>query len=265
MKATVRREQILHLIRMQNRVDVSELAGLFGVCMETIRRDLEILEKNHEVKKIHGGAMKPKTYTMEEYLFEARVGERAGEKDEIAKVAASYIKNGDVVALESGTTVLAVVPYLKDKDITIVTNSIPVMNLIVSQKLMNLSGKIIFLGGEFNRRSVSVYGELSIQMLEKIHISKSFLSSQGFTVDEGLTNYNMRESIFARTLINRSEKSFLLLDSSKVNKDSFYTIASADKVDVIISTAPAPQRFWSKVPNTAWVQVPTSKATVKPQ
>ena len=265
MKTGARREQILHLIHTQNRVDVSELSKQFGVCMETIRRDLDVLEKNHEIKKVHGGAIKPKTYSMQEYLFESRVEDRSKEKDAIAKTAADYIKNGDVIALDSGSTVLAMVPYLKEKYVTIVTNSIPIVNFLVKHNLNHLNDRVIFLGGEFNRRSLSVYGELSIQILEQIHISKAFLSSQGFTVTEGLTNYSMRESMFSRALINRSEKSFLLLDDSKVNIDSFYSIAPPDKINFIISTAPAPQRFASKVPSTSWVHVDMEKLTQKPQ
>lgn len=255
MKASERREKILDELSMRNRVEVAELAELFDVSMETIRRDLELLEKDKMIKKVHGGAVKPKTNKMEEYLFKARIEDHTQDKKLIAKVAASYIKDGDVIALESGSTVLAMVPYLRGKDITIVTNSIPVLNQIISEKLDHLMKKLIVLGGEFNERSLSTYGELSFQMLDQIHISKAFLSSQEFTVQDGLSNYSMRESLFARHLIGRSEKSYLLLDESKVNTNSFFTIVPAKQVDVIISTAPMPSGFSRHVPKTKWVFV----------
>lgn len=259
MKAFERREKILQRLSIKNRVEVAELASLFNVSMETIRRDLEILEKDRDIKKVHGGAVKPKTYRMEEYLFQLRMADHIEDKKQIAKVAASYIKDGDVIALESGTTILAMVPYLRGKDITIVTNSIPVLNQIIVEKLEYLMKKIIVLGGEFNERSLCTYGELSFQILDQIHISKAFLSSQGFTVNEGFSNYSMRESLFAKHLISRSEKSYLLLDESKVNTNSFFTIAPPHQVDVIISTAPVPPRFASRVPNTDWIYVENGK------
>ena len=253
MKAVNRRNKIKELIDSTNKVQVSDLAESFNVSMETIRRDLDILSEEGTIEKIHGGAIKKVNSSTSEYYFKSRLNNNLEEKKLIAKIASQYIEDGDIIALDAGTTVLQLIDYIYDKNISIVTSSLPVLNALCKYDISHLRGQIIFLGGEFNENSLSIYGELSTAMLKNINISKAFISCDGFNVNSGIFNHNMREGLLTKEIIKNANTSYLLLESSKLHINSFYKTCSTSDVDIIISSEKEPDDFKKIAPNSKWI------------
>ena len=252
MKATTRREKIKKLLDIYGSVEVSNLAQTLNVSMETIRRDLDILCQNYDIKKIHGGAIKNNTSSTD-YFFNKRINKNLIEKKKIAKIASELIEDYDVIAIDTGTTVLQLIDYIYDKNISIVTNSFPVINALSKYNISHLKGKVIFLGGEFNENSLSTYGEIAINMLNNLNISKSFISCDSFSIERGISFHNIREASFTKEFIRKCKTSYLLIDSDKFIQDSFYTIGQPSIVDTIVSSSQCPEDFNSIFPNTNWI------------
>lgn len=252
MKATDRRIKIKELLDMYGSVEVSNLSQLLNVSMETIRRDLDIICEEHDIKKIHGGAIKnikPST----DYFFNKRINKNLMEKRAIAKKAASLIEDGDIIGLDTGTTVLQLVDYIYNKNISIVTCSLPVMTALSKFDISHLKCKIIFLGGEFNENSLSVYGELTLNMLSNLNISKVFLSPDGFSEKSGFSYHNLREGLISKEFINQSKESYMLIDKEKLSKDAFYNIGKSNLINGIISTTPCSDDFKKENPSCSWI------------
>lgn len=254
MKSNERRSKIEEILDINGSVEVSELAQLLNVSMETIRRDLDILCATGEIKKIHGGAIKS-NMSSTDYFFKKRITDNISEKKQLAKAAASFIENGDIIAIDTGTTVLQLVDYIHNKDIFIVTNSFPVITALSQYNLNHLKGKIIFLGGEFNENSLASYGELCISMVKTLNITKAFVSCDSFHINKGLSYHNMREALLTKEFINHSQQTYLLMDSSKLKTSSFYNICNTSMIHAIITSVPCPKELKEAAPNTKWIHV----------
>lgn len=255
MKAIDRQAQIIDLLEVQEYVQVAELAELFHVSMETIRRDLDALESQSLIIKVHGGAKKKSTPSIQDYFFQERMAQNLSEKKALAKAAAAFVTDGDTVALNTGSTVLQMVPHLVSKDLSIITASLPILTALSTFNIAHLKGKIIFLGGEFNENSLSVYGELSLILLDSLSISKLFFSPDSFHPEKGFSFKNMREGILTQKLIEKADETYLLVDSSKIGSQSFYHIPFSHKVHKILSTTPYSSDF-SKLPShIEWIYV----------
>ena len=138
-----RRREIMKLLNQHQKVYVQDLSKLFDVTDETIRRDLEKLEQQNLVKRCYGGAV-INDHTSQDISFLKRIDINNSNKVYIAKKAEHLINDGDTLMVDASTTCLALLRYLKDKkDLTIITNSIRLIN-----EFVNSDFKIISTGGE---------------------------------------------------------------------------------------------------------------------
>ncbi|GAF08840.1 transcriptional repressor of aga operon [Paenibacillus pini JCM 16418] len=141
-----RRETILAQVDIDGKVQVHALATLFNVSTETIRRDLDRLEKEGRLRKVYGGAVRIRS-EMIEPTFLKRSQMHQSEKQVIGKLAASLVEYGETVILDNGTTTLEIMRHLKDRaDVTVITNAVPILTCALEE----FQGKIIFAGGEVN-------------------------------------------------------------------------------------------------------------------
>lgn len=255
MKAINRQAKIIDLLEIQEYVQVAELADLFHVSMETIRRDLDTLESHSQIIKVHGGAKKKSLPSIQDYFFQERMTQNLSEKKALAKAAASFAIDGDTIVLNTGSTILQMVPHLISKNISIITASLPILTALSTFDIAHLKGKIIFLGGEFNENSLSVYGELSLILLESLSISKLFFSPDSFHPEKGFSFKNMREGILTQKLIEKADEVYLLIDQSKVGSQSFYHIPFLHKTYKILSTLPYSSDFSKLPPDIEWIHV----------
>ena len=171
MFANERRNKILELLSHRPSVTVTELTGLFQVSLETIRRDLEYLEQQGALKRVHGGALSMNR--MQSYTgLSERSTEHQPEKRQIARAALSHIHEGERIALDAGSTTSELAHLLCDsfQELTIVTASLPIFE-ILSEKP---GFQVILTGGFYLPGEKAFYGHLALDTIRQLHVSAFF-------------------------------------------------------------------------------------------
>ncbi len=223
-----RKERIIELAK-SGTIYISQLAEKLGVSEITIRRDLKILEKDNLIELHHGGAVQY-INTAHETGMEIREQIFSTEKEQIGRHAASLVKDGELIFIDSGTTTKAMIPYLKDKkEIVLVTNGFKNMEVAIKNNISNL----IMLGGEFRSETYSFLGSMTLDEMRTFHFDKSFIGVNGVDLKIGLTNANINESALKRRAIEQSDQTYTLVDHSKFDKKSKYYFADFSKTIII--------------------------------
>ncbi len=211
-------------------VSINELINKFKVSKSTMRRDLDEIEKAGFIKRVHGGAMllNPVNH---QYDFNLKREENQEDKNRIASYAASLIEDGDVVGINSSTLTALMGKYIEANDVKIITNSIGFLNELDGKSKLD----VFLLGGTFFPLTKSVEGNLVVADLEKMYFDKVFLGSNGVDLDNGVTTAGPVEVAGKESMIRRSKASFLLSESTKFNKTSFYKIGGLEDFKEIIT------------------------------
>lgn len=218
------------MLTTKDVVTIVEFIEIFNVSVETVRRDLSILEKLGKIQKVYGGA-KIKDPTLGELSMENRMTNKLLQKDSIGKKCSEFIEDGDCIFIDSGSTTYHITKHIKDKkNLTIITNSIPVVN-----ELMNSDFEIIIIGGKIRHTERSVVTYDYIFNFSQLNILKSFICAAGITVDNGVSDFNMQEAVTRKTIIERSKQVFIAADSGKFGKNATINIAPLSKIDYIIT------------------------------
>lgn len=229
MFAEERKNKIEKEINREGKVKVAELAKKYSVSKATIRRDLTELEALGIVKRTHGGAVAP-LHTKAEPTYFEKEDQFAEEKEILGKFAALFIKKGDTVALDSGTTTLQIAKYIDVKDITVITNSIMIARLLTKKEGI----EVILTGGDLRPETLALVGPLAEKSLENFNIDKVFLGANGVSEKSGFTTPNVIEASIKKKFIEQSKKVIFVCDASKIGRTSFVKIADLASVDVLI-------------------------------
>lgn len=245
-----RRQTILAQLSTEGKVQVHALAEIFNVSTETIRRDLDRLEKEGRLRKVYGGAVQTRSEWIEP-TFIKRSEMYRSEKQSIGKLAASLVKEGETVILDNGTTTLEIMRHLKERaDITVITNSVP----ILACALEDFQGKIIFAGGEVNTNYQAATGAIAHQMLDQFKVNKAFISAGGISLSEGITEYNVDEALLSRKMMQRTEEAILVADHSKFGVTTFAHIAPIEQISMIVTDSGCAEE-WVEALNKLDVEV----------
>jgi len=163
--------------------------------------------------------------------FEDRNTINKASKEKISNLASRFIQNNDIIFIDAGTTTMYLADYILDKNITVITHSVHIIN-----KLANVPNiKLIILGGELDHRTNSLVGYQTIEYLKRLNITKCFLGSSGISLDSGLTNYTVVEAEIKKLCIEISKQSFLLIDSAKFDRTSLITYGKINSIDTIVT------------------------------
>lgn len=234
-----RKKTILKRLISEEKLYVPDLAKALNVSSETIRRDLDRLEKEGKLKKVYGGAILANNDTLEP-SFEQKTVINQIEKRAIAKKAASLIEDGDIIMIGNGTTPLEIIRYLDHKNnITLITHSAPVMLLAIEI----FKGRTIFIGGELDSNQQSTHGPLAELTLKQMKAHKAFISVGGISIEDGITDYDINESHMSRLLMERSEELIVLADHTKLGESTFSQICGLENVNTIISDWNSPKEW----------------------
>ncbi len=226
-----RRADIIELIRKNGSVRVSEISRLYSVSEVTVRSDLEYLESQGQLSRVHGGAVGTGKLYANMDLSE-RYMTNAASKRELADLAAELIENNDTIMMNAGTTIAYVLHAIQGKkNISIVTNSIQNALEISSHPEVN----VILLGGEIDAKYQFTYGNDTLSQLERYHANKCIISVDGINVRDGLTLYYSNESGIVRKMIGASDKVIVVADSSKLGRSAFSRVAALSDVDVLVT------------------------------
>ena len=231
MKTDPRRQQILNLLEETGSLDVSDLADRFAVSVVTIRKDLDDLERQGLLQRTFGGAVFSHRSRFNKSFLE-RAGQHRREKRAIAAAALEYIKDGDTVILDAGTTTLALAQLLKQhvKSAFIITCSVP-----VALELSSAGYDILLLGGMVRNKSLALLGRETLAMLDRYRADKAFLGSSGFTVEKGHTTPNPEDAQVKEAIMRVSEEIYVLVDSSKYGDQCLTRFAHLRDVDLTIT------------------------------
>lgn len=226
-----RHQLILSLLEKKEHISVQELSDSLNVSLVTIRKDLTLLENEGYLYRTHGGASKKPRYAFEQSVIE-KENINVEEKYKIAQKALSYIEENDFILLASGTTLHYLARIIEGfENLTILTSSLRVAIETCKKPKINT----IQLGGDVRKSSTSVAGSISESILNQFSCNKLFLGIDGIDIDFGISTSNAAEAHLNNIMIERSDKVYVLADSSKINKRGFGKICNIDKIDVLIT------------------------------
>ena len=230
MLVAQRHQKIVELVNERSSIRVIELSEIFSVTEETIRRDLEKLEKETKLIRSHGGAVSLQEDDSEIH-FSERVITNVNEKKVIAYEAAKRVVEGDRIILDASTTAWYMSKALPNIPLTVITNSTKVvMELSKKEKI-----EVISTGGRLLSKSLSFVGPIAEKSLTMYHVNKTFLSCKGIHLEEGLSDSNEGQALLKKKMIERSDAVILMVDSSKFGKLAFSLIVPPSEVDEVIT------------------------------
>ena len=222
--------QILDLIRAKQKVNVSELSEKFQVTGETIRRDLERLEREGYVARTYGGAVliqQPPGHVN----YTERAIQNVEAKNRMGELTAAILPASGAIGCDASTTVLAVIPYIKDNaGITLLTNSIRIPNDYMYDKI-----RIISTGGNLRSRTQSLQGEVTTRAMEGYFLDVCVLSCRSLDLTNGIYEGDEEEAYFKNVMVEHSRRVILIADHTKFNKTSLIRTLSYDKVDMLVT------------------------------
>ncbi|GAF64823.1 putative transcriptional regulator [Bacillus sp. TS-2] len=230
MLSVKRYEMILALLEQNQVVKVSELSKELGVTEKTIRIDLEALEKNGLLKRIHGGAVLADKGTRIVPIEERQSG-KAIIKEAIAQKAKAKIQPYQTVLLDGGSTTEALAHLMGDIPLTVITNDIKIAYTLLEKEKIQL----MVLGGTRIGKSPSLIGAEATAMLQKIRVNHVFFGTTGISMEHGLTVLNHLHADWKKQIIQIADEVTLLTDATKFEKVGLIQFASLTEIDEIIT------------------------------
>lgn len=230
-----RREAIRETLQNQRAITVAEIEERFGVSPMTARRDLAELERQGHARRTHGGAVLPNSSSHED-SFSARMATATASKHALALAAAATIDDGDALFLDSSTTAYHLTEVLvrEDRRVTVVTNSLPIMDLIAMNARESI--ELIVAGGLLRRISRSFVGPVAVEALKRHWTDHAFLSVKGIAPDGVLTDADPLEAEIKRTMIAQTRRAVLLIDDGKLDRRGLSVIGPVTSCsDVLVA------------------------------
>jgi len=216
-----RQSKILKLLGRNDRISVTELAALLKVSSVTIRQDLNLLEAEGLLKRIHGGAVLKDADDIDN-----RMGINYDKKLRIAKKVATLVDDGDTVLIESGSVNALLAKELIKKKVTIITTNI----YIARQFRKDEQAKIILLGGLYQHESESLVGKITKACIDQVNYDKAFIGIDGYTSKTGFTLRDLLRAEISGYIIKNSREVFIVSDSSKFGKAELTNICYVNDI-----------------------------------
>ncbi|HLO18619.1 MAG TPA: DeoR/GlpR family DNA-binding transcription regulator [Anaerolineales bacterium] len=223
-----RRQSLSELLRKQPGLRVPELARALGISEGTVRNDLNALEQQGRLTRVHGGAVLNEQPQFPSSSFNIRYHNEAAAKMKISQQAALLVNDGDSVFLDASTTIYYLARQLAGRQrLRVVTNGVDVARLMAE----NPTNMVILLGGTVGSDGSSVTGLLSEQALEELRMQKAFVSCSGFSVERGMTDVHLAGAHLKRKAIASAQQVFALVGSNKLGKEDLTSFAGVDRIN----------------------------------
>jgi DeoR/GlpR family transcriptional regulator of sugar metabolism len=235
---TERTELILQELLANGRIEVESLSQQLEVNASTIRRDLEQMERQGMLRRVHGGAVPVDTLSYSTYAynltFQENVEKNAEAKAQIALAAAQQIKAGDTIALSPGTTtsqLARTIRHFQISNLTVVTNAINIAMELAGLPNINL----IMTGGLLLPDFFALVGPQAEQSLSEMYVAKAFVGVTGLSIQHGLTGPNQLEALTHRLTLQRAKQTIVLADHTKLEQVALYRICPLSMVSTLIT------------------------------
>ena len=229
MLAEERFSKILSIIESEGSATMQELMTALDASESTIRRDLNTMDENGLITKVHGGAIakKPSISTSDENV-NSRKSLNADQKEMIAKYAATLIQPDDFVYIDAGTTTEMMIPFIQTTEAVFVTNA------ITHAKLLSEKGcRVYILGGEFKSQTEAIVGEEAVETLDKYNFTKGFWGTNGISVETGFSTPEVKEAMVKKKSMQNCKERYILADGSKFSQISSVKFAEFDDATII--------------------------------
>lgn len=238
ISAEERRTSILKMLREKNRVTIAELVRKFSVTEVSIRNDLALLEEKKLLVRVKGGAVNIHNFSdSEDIPVSHKQTLHSREKQLIGKFAASLVKDGESIIMDSGSTTMEIAKQLDPaKKLTVITNA---MDIAIALNARD-SFQVIVLGGMIRHISYSTVGMIAESALKSFYCDKLFLGVDSINIRDGISTPNIEEASLNQAMIASAKEVIAVFDSSKFDRRSFAHIASLDKIDTIITDSHIP-------------------------
>ena len=224
-----RLQYILNHLSNNKRISIDDICLNCRVSKDTARRDLVYLEREGKIIRTHGGALfQNKKNKIESYSSRLKIDSK--EKNKIGNIASNLVEDGDLLILDTSTTVEVFSHCLKDKICTVVTNSINVAEVLMEDNNVDVH----VLGGKIDKKHRFLYGGYTLDMLDNYFADKVFLGALGVS-EKGITVDSDEDAKVMSKMIQQGNEVIVLVDSSKINKSAHFKVCDIDKVSVIVT------------------------------
>ena len=227
-----REKIILEMLLKKKRLTVKELSSTLYISEPSVRRDLSDLEKQNLIKRVHGGAVLEETALSKNKIpFIIREYEQSNAKTVIAKKAAEYIKDNDVIFLDASTSGFKLIPFLVARtNITVVTNGVKALSSLADFNINTIS-----TGGKLLNSRLALVGDAAYKTIDSINADIAFFSCRGLSDDGYLTDISPEEDYVRQRMIKNAKHSYLLCATDKFGKKYFHNLCHKDEISGIIS------------------------------
>jgi Transcriptional regulators of sugar metabolism len=231
-----RHQELLQLVEAKGQMSVDDLANHFGVSDDTIRRDLQNLERRKLLLRTHGGAVSTALLVHRETPFLIRANANSDAKTRIGRAAAQLISDGETLIVNGGSTTFAFAAGLGlRRNLTIVTNNVAMLSVLPAEAIQS----VYLLGGQYNMNLGSTVGSVGFNS-GAISVDTAVLGVSGLTSTEGLSTTFLEEaSMFAR-MITSARRTIVVADASKFGYNAFAQIAPLSAIDVLVTDVSPP-------------------------
>ncbi len=225
-----RRDLIVSYINDNKAVTVTQLMEEFDASAATIRRDLSVLNDEHRIVKVFGGAtwISDPDITTKEESVSTKSSLNVAEKDAIARYAASLISDDDFVYIDSGTTTLEMIKYLDNTKAKYITNGI-----VHAKKLLEKGLDTMIIGGRCKKSTEAIVGPDCIEGIRKYHFTKAFMGTNGISINAGFTTPDVDEAMVKEEVIRHAYISYILADHTKFEHISSVTFTEISGCSII--------------------------------
>lgn len=239
-----RQKEIIRLLQSNVSVETNKLSDKFGVSPVTIRRDFEFLEQKGLITTIYGGAIINRTL-QDQFFPEDVKQKRIDERRRMAKIASGFIRPGQTVLLDAGSTVKEIaIELLSKTDITVLTNSILVIN-VLAQTGNDI--RVISLPGQFRKSSMCFFGVTTASFLDQVHVDYAFIGGTGFSYERGLTIPDLEEAHTKKKMAEIADNTVVVVDHWKIGQNSMFTAVGLRDVDTLITGSGGNSEQLSKI------------------
>lgn len=239
MLAQERRNRILERLQEQKSVVVGELSQLFGVSEETIRCDLDKLDKEGIAVKSYGGAVIKENVSID-LPFNVRKKHNMVGKQKIAELVGDLVESGDHIMLDASTTAVFIAKAIRNKkNLTVVTNSLEIMIELADVP----DWKIISPGGKLREGYLALVGPQALEGLRTYHVEKAFISCKGADLEQGITDGNEDFAQIKRLMLQNAREKILVVDRTKLDAVAFAHIGDLEDLDVVVMDGEPPKKW----------------------
>lgn len=238
MLAKERQDKIYNIIKSSGAVTTSRLVEIFNVSLETVRRDLLCMEQRGQLLRVHGGAVAKKD--MKTFLdLKERNKEYSVQKQRLAATAAEFISNGDIIAVDTGSTAISFAEALRGRfsDLTVITHSLDVFNILCDELT------VILCGGHYMQSEKTFYGSVTLKTLESLHAQKAFIFPSAVSLEFGICDFQDDLYMVQKQIMKSSDEIFILADSSKFEKKALLKIDDMNTGYTYITDSDLPEEL----------------------